>query len=276
MKTKLILITIVLLSLSVGTWAQTDTIVSMITTKSEGDTVRISTRWDGVGSITANGVKLENIEYNRYDIPVPADGKIELIATREVELTYLGCRENQLSNLDVSKCTELWNLYCGDNQLSSLDVSKCSKLWSLYCENNQLSNLDVSGCTQLAELWCFDNQLSNLDVSKCTQLSSLYCDSNQLTNLDVSGCTELSFVLAADQQINITIPVDAVGFKNPIFYKNQTTVEDVLINDIPYAYEADVPVAADVESLTFTSIRIEEWNNYRSTPFCGTITIKRY
>ena len=117
------------------------------------------------------------------------------------QLRSLYCGSNQLTNLDVSGCTQLRSLYCGSNQLTNLDVSGCTQLRSLYCGSNQLTNLDVSGCTQLRSLYCGSNQLTNLDVSGCTQLRSLYCGSNQLTNLDVSGCTELYSLNCPDNQL---------------------------------------------------------------------------
>jgi Leucine-rich repeat (LRR) protein len=93
-------------------------------------------------------------------------------------LTSLGCWNNQLTSLDVSKNTALTDLICGSNQLTSLDVSKNTALTSLWCAENKLISLDVSKNTALTDLSCYDNQLSSLDVSKNT-LDWLYCDGNK-------------------------------------------------------------------------------------------------
>ena len=107
-------------------------------------------------------------------------------------MTWLTCSNNQLTSLDVSKCTALTTLCCDNNQLTSLDVSGCTALTTLYCFENQLTSLDVSGCTALKYLYCYNNQLTSLDVSKCTAMSYLKCQNNQLTSIDVSKNTSLS------------------------------------------------------------------------------------
>ena len=53
-------------------------------------------------------------------------------------LTYLDCKGNQLTSLDVSKNTALTSLSCGVNQLTSLDVSKNNALTSLWCYGNHV------------------------------------------------------------------------------------------------------------------------------------------
>jgi Leucine-rich repeat (LRR) protein len=101
-------------------------------------------------------------------------------------LTTLYCSSNQLTNLDVSKNSNLINLSCTSNQLTNLDVSKNSELKTLFCGVNQLTQLDVSKNTALICLNCISNQLTELDVSKNKILIRLFCGYNQLTNLDVS------------------------------------------------------------------------------------------
>ena len=58
-------------------------------------------------------------------------------------LTYLDCRVNQLTSLNLSQNTALTYLSCGDNQLTSLDVSQNTALTLLSCHSNQLTSLDV-------------------------------------------------------------------------------------------------------------------------------------
>ena len=72
-------------------------------------------------------------------------------------MTYLGCYENQLTTLDVSKNTALTSLSCYDNQLTSLDVSGCTALTNLSCYDNQLTSLDISKNTELYLFKCYNN-----------------------------------------------------------------------------------------------------------------------
>ena len=107
-------------------------------------------------------------------------------------LTTLECKFNQLTDLDVSGCTELETLNCYNNQLTSLSVDNCPALKSLFCKSNRLTSLDVSGSLALESINCADNQLSGLDVSNNAMLVTLYCHINQLTSLDVSNNALLS------------------------------------------------------------------------------------
>lgn len=97
-------------------------------------------------------------------------------------LTELDCGQNELTSLDVSKCTALTNLECRYNQLTTLDISKCTALTELDCAYNKLISLDVSKNTALVVLYCGANELTSLDVSKCTALTRLVCYRNQLTS----------------------------------------------------------------------------------------------
>ncbi len=57
-------------------------------------------------------------------------------------------------------------LDCDENNLSSLDVSKCTKLTGLDCFRNNLSSLDVSKCTALIWLDCVENNLTSSALNK--------------------------------------------------------------------------------------------------------------
>ena len=118
------------------------------------------------------------------------------------ELTDLKCSNNQLTSLDVSKCTGLTVLWCSNNQLTSLDISKCTELTDLMCYGNEFASLDVSKCTELTFLDCGSNQLNSLDVSECTELIFLYCDNNQLTSLNISECTGLTVLYCYSNQLS--------------------------------------------------------------------------
>ena len=142
-------------------------------------------------------------------------------------LESLNCFNNQLTSLDVSKCTELHQLYCDANQLTSLNVSGCTALDGLICSFNQLTSLDLSKCTALYQLYCDNNQLSSLDVSKCTALGDLMCRNNQLTYLDVSKCTELRSLDFVENQITILDISGCTALENLCGFENKLTSLDV-------------------------------------------------
>ena len=129
-------------------------------------------------------------------------GLTELDVTKNTELTRLACGQNQIAKLDLSKNTKLENLHCGHNKvLAELDVSMLPNLWRLYCRENQLKTLDVSKNTELTVLDCGYNLLEKLDVSKNTKLQNLLCFDNSLTALNVSGCTALISLSCSENQL---------------------------------------------------------------------------
>lgn len=119
-----------------------------------------------------------------------------------VNLNYLNCGENELTNLDVTNNTSLIELNCGENMLTSLEVSSNSSLERLLCGGNLLTDLDVSSNTVLKRLYCGLNQLSALDVSNNIELVRLYCDRNLLASIDISKNTALQFLKCRSNQLS--------------------------------------------------------------------------
>lgn len=111
----------------------------------------------------------------------------ELDLTANPLLRSVDCSSNQLKSLNVSQCSELEYLNCGRNRLTTLDLSGLSALETLYCNDNRLDTLDLSGCSALEILDCNENSLSALDLSECTGMKRLDCSTNQLASLDLSG-----------------------------------------------------------------------------------------
>ena len=74
-------------------------------------------------------------------------------------LTTLSCYANKLTELDVSKKTELKELDCEYNQLTALDLSNTPQLASIICRNNQLRYLTLDGC-DFTTLYCYNNKIN--------------------------------------------------------------------------------------------------------------------
>ncbi len=105
-----------------------------------------------------------------------------------VALTFLDCRTNNLTSLDLSQNTALSLLSCGSNQLTSLNTSQNIALTALDCSNNQLISLDVSQNNALTSLFCSDNQLTSLNVKNGN--NSNFDDFNATNNPNLS-CIEV-------------------------------------------------------------------------------------
>ena len=107
-------------------------------------------------------------------------------------LTVLSCRDNQLTNVNISNLVNLEEFYCYNNQLTSLDISNSPNLRTLQCYGNSISNLNISNCFALTEFYCYNNLLTTLDVSNRVNLTKLYCQNNLLTTINTSNCTNLN------------------------------------------------------------------------------------
>ena len=118
-----------------------------------------------------------------------------------VDITYLNCYYNNLTELDISNNTALTTLDCGINNLTTLDVSKNAALTELKCNENNLIKLDVSKNTNLGYLDCYDNNLTSLDISKNTTLFYLDCSYNNLTSLDISKNTILGEINCSNNKL---------------------------------------------------------------------------
>ena len=154
----------------------------------------------GIDSTTANLealAKIEQLDCSNFELT-----SIDELIVNMLNLKMLICRHTSLTELDVTKNTELIGLICSENQLSNLDVRNNIKLELLYCDINSLNNLDITSNINLIELACSENQLSNLDVSKNIELKELNCYNNQLKSLDVSKNIKLDSLACYGNQLS--------------------------------------------------------------------------
>ncbi len=197
--------------LSIATGAKAQDGVTINNENFPDDTFRnyVSTNFDLDGNGTLNnaeiagateiyafsmGIKsLKGIEHFTSLQKLQADQNelTELDVTKCPDLYYLSATDNQLTAIDVSNCLKMYRLNLNYNKLTAIDVSKLTGMKEFGCASNQLTSIDVSKNTELDTLAVFVNQLKELDVTKCTHLVGLYCDKNQLTELEVTNCPQL-------------------------------------------------------------------------------------
>ena len=138
--------------------------------------------WDEVEPIEPDGTFLTWLK-NKY----PDESKWK-------DITVIDCKTQKLTNLiGIEKLINLEYLFCQHNQLTELDLSKNIKLEYLSCHDNQLTQLYLSKNIKLRYLSCNNNQLIELHLNKNVNLRWLYCYNNQLTELDLSNNTKLRY-----------------------------------------------------------------------------------
>ncbi|MBC1826769.1 LPXTG cell wall anchor domain-containing protein [Listeria seeligeri] len=107
-------------------------------------------------------------------------------------LTNLNCFANSLTELDVSKNTQLVSLNCANNQLTNIDLSQNTQLTTLDCCTNKFTTLDLSALLELVDLKCSYNTLTELNVSRNSKLEKLNCEKMQIAALDLTALEQLT------------------------------------------------------------------------------------
>ena len=138
---------------------------------------------------------LEGIEHftNLEGLACDNNSLTELDLSKNTQLTELTCGYNKISKLILPPNAEkmTW-LSCGDNKLTvKLDCSNWVNLTNLNCHTNNFTALDLTGCSELIGLSCGNNNLTSLNVQDCSNLTTLQCDGNKLSSLDISMCPYL-------------------------------------------------------------------------------------
>ncbi|MEI8139869.1 MAG: hypothetical protein WCI03_08380 [bacterium] len=143
------------------------------------------------------------------------------------DLTLLDCSSNALSSLDVSGMGALQELYCYDNQITNLNLTDCTNLYALICMFNPLHMLDMSGMECLRTLFCYGNGLTNLNLSGCTNVAELICSDNSLGTLDVSGLSRLSVLACNDNDMTSLNLSGCYALTNLFCQRNQLSSLDI-------------------------------------------------
>ena len=118
-----------------------------------------------------------------------------------VDLQGLWCKDNNISQLDVTKNKDLRGLWCSGNPLTSLDLSQNKELVWVYCFDCNLTALDVTHNPKMAFIECNTNPIKALDLSKNPELEHLTCGSCELTSLDISKNPNLQHLDAFSNKI---------------------------------------------------------------------------
>lgn len=129
------------------------------------------------------------------------DKQIQISEAQKVTSLYLN--DLGIVNMEgINSFTNLQELGCHNNRLTALDVSKLKKLKFLYAFNNRIADLNIEGLTMLEHLHIQNNTfITSLDASKLLRLKELNINNNRISDLNVSGLTQLEKIDADDNRI---------------------------------------------------------------------------
>ncbi|TWI85749.1 leucine rich repeat (LRR) protein [Lacibacter cauensis] len=186
------------------------------------------------------------------------DNQIQLTEAQQVKKLYV----NGLGivNMEgINSFTNLEELGCYNNNLSSLDVSKLKKLKYLYAYNNRIESVNIRGLQSLEHLYVQNNfLLTTLDLSGLTALTELFVMGNKLKKIDVSGLGKLEKIDAESNQIETALLTKAPKLKS-VNLKNNL-----------------LSVTVDIRDLAYLEYFNAEGCNLLYLNFSGTISLKEY
>ena len=231
---------------------------------------------NSITSMNVDGKGIKDLKGIEYFTALTSLGCIDnelgtLDLSKNTALTTLICERNKLTSLDVSKCTALKYLDCYDNSLGTLDVQKNTALYWLNCHNNNIESLDVSKNTALKNLYCHSNALTTLNVSMNTALETLYCYSNALTTLDVSKNSALIILECYSNKLTSLILSNNSAFRYLKCYDNQLqgAAMDQLIAGLRetggsfYAIAPNIPTEQNVVTTAqVAAAKAKGWTTY--------------
>lgn len=96
-------------------------------------------------------------------------------------LTRLDCRNNDLTELDVSNNTALETVDCSRNNISELDFSSNTSIKVLSVGHNPLTELTLGYNSELYALNCLDTSLSEVDISGLPNIILAYTEGDCVT-----------------------------------------------------------------------------------------------
>lgn len=153
---------------------------------------------DGIASV-------KGIEYfsQLTDLSVTGSQITELDLTKNTQLINLIINDTNISRLNLSNKTELMLVsLSGNTNLNTLDLTNCLALEDLSLLRSNISKLDLSGCPNLVELDTGFSPVSSVNLSQNSLLTTLRMNDNQLTKIDLSANTKLERVYLNNNQLS--------------------------------------------------------------------------
>ena len=153
----------------------------------------------------------------------------QIQVSEALKVTSLYVNDLNIVNLEgINSFVNLEELGCYNNQLTTLDVSKLKKLKRLYCNNNRISSLNVAGLTDLEHLYVQGNLfIRSLDISKLLNLKELYISDNRIAALDVGGLNFLELIEGENNLIETAVLKKAPKLKSVNLKNNPLTTVDI-------------------------------------------------
>lgn len=127
-------------------------------------------------------------------------------------LEIVGCK---VTSINLKNATKIKYIAVGGTNVSNLDLSKCTELEEVMCHNNEnykdangnlmwggylgLTSLDLTNNLKVKNIWVWANRLKTLKVNHLKNLQVLWVNHNpELESLDLTNMPNLYQIIAND------------------------------------------------------------------------------
>jgi protein phosphatase 1 regulatory subunit 7 len=184
----------------------------------------------------------------------------QIQVSEALKVTKLYVDKLGIVNLEgINSFTNLEELGCYNNKLTALDVSKLKKLKYLYAFENRIAAINTGTLPELEHLYVQGNLfIEALDVSKNTKLKDLIFSNNRVVKLDVTGLNQLEKIEGDNNRVETALIRQAPALKS------------VSLKDNPIYVTVDIRGLTSLEYFDFSGCNLLFIN------FSGTVSLKKY
>lgn len=159
--------------------------------------IELACQWTQIESLDlSKNTELQILNCYRTNLK----GTLDL--SKNIKLEGVSCARNrELTNIDVSGCTELRDINFESTSVASIDLSNNTKLFSVGFADTPMKEIDLSKNPELKHISCYNTNLTKLDISNNPKLEYVDCSANEIEELDLGNNLEIISLNLFDTKI---------------------------------------------------------------------------
>ncbi|WP_257657707.1 leucine-rich repeat domain-containing protein [Parapedobacter lycopersici] len=191
-----------------------------------------------IGSETISSTDLSTNSTKQLDLS-SSIGSVEIFVVGSYGSAHiLSAPGKQITEVGLSKLSELKNVDLSDNLISEVDVSSNPLIEILNVSQNSLNELVVDSLPDLINLNASSNNLSSINLSQNPLLEFLEIDNNDISSLSISENDNIKWCLAADNDLSY---VNFTGKSQLVWIRlNNNSIGSIDLGDCPALTRLDI------------------------------------
>ena len=153
------------------------------------------------GDVAINEVNFPDPNFRSYvQSAFDTDYNGYLSASEITKIRNVHCESLNIYSLKgIEFFSDLSGLWCKNNHISELDLSGNPNINGVWCSGNDFTSLDFSNAPSLTWVYCFECKLQSINFTNNPKMAYIECNLNpNLKNLDVTGNPLLEHLFASD------------------------------------------------------------------------------